>query len=144
MGVRESGRSFHERSLVFVFSCMDVFNVDSFRNLLPGSTHDPPVCSSAEQSVLCPVDGEIRSLRVRHGGDAGNGVGVTYTVRVNGVDVDMAVSVPTGAAGNSGTATGAIAVAAGDRLYVRVSRDGDLAADTRTRTAAVLEVVQRG
>lgn len=64
--------------------------------------------------AVCPADGVLRNLRVLLSGNPGAAKGWTFTLRINGVDSAMAVTV-TNATQGSYTA-GDIAVSAGDRL----------------------------
>jgi hypothetical protein len=113
-----------------VFAAQSLGTATADRYLAPGM--DLASASSVEIELPVPRAGTIRELRLQC--VAGTGAAnVTFTLRKNGVDTALALTVSNLATG--GVAAGSIAFAAGDRISVRVSKT---AIPTTPQTLAAL------
>lgn len=83
--------------------------------------------------------GFLGLMRVHHGGPAGNGNTIVYTLRVNGVATAVTVSMASTAADGSDLVN-AVAVAAGDLLDIEVTKAASIGA-TPTDVSMSLEFV---
>lgn len=81
-------------------------------DLAPATTHNV--------DIPVPFAGTVSDLYGRHDSAEGTGVVVTYTVRKNGVNTALAVSVPTGAIGQAANLVDSFTVVAGDRLSLQI------------------------
>jgi len=69
-------------------------------------------------AIVAPRAGTLRSMFARHQLAGGNGNAVVYTVRVNGVNTLLTVTLPSGAVGQGSDLVNVAAVAQGDRITV--------------------------
>jgi hypothetical protein len=86
-----------------------------------GTDADPSALDNF--SIVVPRDGVLRGLYARHNAAGGSGPVATYTVEVNGVPTELAVSVPTGVVGQAGNLTAQVRLQAGDRVSLTVTSD---------------------
>ena len=104
---------------VLSFGNQDVAGNTTTRYLGPGWSDT--VASLNPPSYRVPSAGKISKMRVRHNITAGNGNAIVYTLRVNGANSALAVSLASTSADGSDLAT-VVTVAAGDLLDVIVTK----------------------
>jgi hypothetical protein len=94
--------------------------IDTDRYLVPGGGN--AAISSAELGVPMPVACTITAMYVRATG-AGSGTSSTvFTLRKNGVDTALVVTIPLG--NTTGNVSGSISLAAGDSVSIKVRTSG--------------------
>jgi hypothetical protein len=83
---------------------------------------DSALASTTEIPVPIATAGVLRNLYVRHNVAVGNGNAIVYTVMVNGVATALTLSLVTGAVGQASDLANTVAVVAGDRVSIRVTK----------------------
>lgn len=94
------------------------------------------VAAGFEPTFRVSHAGTLHNMRVRHNRNNGFANAITYTVRVNGADTALAVTLNSSAADGTNLAT-SIAVAAGDRISLRIQSTG---VGTTTQMIAAISV----
>jgi hypothetical protein len=74
---------------------------------------------------VAPRDGTLRNLYVRHGNPDGNGNNVTYTVRVNGVNTTLTVTMAS-TDSQASDLVNSVAVLAGQTVDVVVTKGANI------------------
>jgi hypothetical protein len=97
---------------------------------------DSALASTTEIPVPIATVGVLRNLYVRHNVAVGNGNAIVYTVMVNGVASVLTVSLVTGAVGQASDLVNTVAVAAGDRVSIRVTKAASVGAAQTDVTAS--------
>ena len=108
-----------------MFGNTSVSGTNVTRYLSPGNIDS--LAPTAPAQFRIPRGGVLRNLRVHHNTPDGNGLPIVYTLRVNGVDSALSVSVASTAADGanlSATAT----VAAGDLIDIKVTKAASIGA----------------
>lgn len=78
--------------------------------------------------IVAPRAGTLRNLFVRHAAAVGNGNNVVYTVRINGADTLLTVTLATGAIGQASDTLHTPVVAQGDRITLRATKPASIGA----------------
>jgi hypothetical protein len=91
------------------------------RFVAPGSDTQE-IADTTEFEMPVPRAGTAKSLFIRHNGAGGNGNDVVYTVRKNGVDTLLTVTLATGAVGQASDLVNTVAFAQGDRISLKASK----------------------
>lgn len=69
--------------------------------------------------IVAPRSGTLKNMIARHEAAVGNGNTIVYTVRVNGVDTLLTVTLASGAIGQVSNLVNTVAVAQGDRITLK-------------------------
>lgn len=105
------------------------------RFLFPGS-QPGTIPLTQDGGYGCPRAGTLQNFFARHNTANGNGTAVTYDIDVNGVPSGLALSLVTGAIGQSSDTTTTIAVVQGDTLGATITKTGLIGLDTINATFA--------
>lgn len=109
----------------FLFGNTSVSGTNVTRYLSPGNIDSLAPTTPVQFRV--PRAGVLRNLRVRHNTPDGNGLAIVYTVRVNGVDTALSVSIASTTLDGSNLVSTA-AVAAGDLIDIKISKAASIGA----------------
>lgn len=95
-------------------------NIDATANtkVMPVGYESAMLDANTPKGYLAPRAGTFRNMFARHNTANGNGNTVTYTLRVNGINTALAVTLATGAIGSNSNLVTTVAVAQGDLIEV--------------------------
>lgn len=133
------GGGVNSNDTVLLFGAGQVGSTTTIRFLYPG--YDDMLAQTAGGggtpiSMVAPYSGTLRNLYVRHNIPAGNGNVIVYTVRVNGVASALSVFLGSLVAQGVNVAN-AVAVNAGDRIDIQISKAATVAVSPQDVTATL-------
>ena len=103
------------------------------------SLNGAPNIARSGMSFEAPFAGVLRNLFARSDAAYGAGVGVTYTVWVNeGAGSALACTISGAAQVNNSDVANSVAVAAGDRIYINMTRSAGVPGIVTTRCTVEL------
>lgn len=111
----------------------------STRYLFPGG--GTKSAQSRVQEMRAPKNGTLRNLYIKVGNPRGNGNDVVYTVRVNGVDTAIEVTMVGNADNDGEDTTNQVTIVEGDDIAIVITKpDGNIGTNPRD-ISALLELV---
>jgi len=95
------------------------------RYLAPWWT-DKKATTTEVTKIPMPTSGTVSRMYVRHNDNKGNGGDVVYTLRKNGSDTALTVTLASGAVGVASDLSNSVVVAVGDHLSVSATKASDI------------------
>lgn len=107
------------------------------RYMRPGWT-EAVLSQTDDYAVVIPIAGTLKNLYVRHGVALGNGNNVVYAVVKNGSVQAITATLASGAIGGASDTSNTVAVAAGDRVSIKITKAVQIGNALQSATVSLL------